>query len=253
MNLNILKTLESTGLTKKQSETYLDLLIHGNSQTGKICKRTNIPSSHIYQILETLVEKGLISFKLINNIKIFKANDPTSLKNLFDEKEKKIKQEKKELLKSISELKIIPPDFEKNSDFEYYKGVSGIKSLFNKIMNSWKKEDEYYIASAPNQAFKKMEGFFINEVFKRKNKDKIKLKILINRDSKEFGEKRKKEPLTKVKYLKINTSTEYGVLNDYFFLINYNKEPYALLIKDKNFAQTYKAFFEILWDNATEN
>ena len=54
-------------------------------------------------------------------------------------------------------------------------------------------------------------------------------------------------PFTEVKYLNINTKTEYGVLNDYLFLVTYAEEPYGILIKDKSFAETYKSFFEMLW------
>lgn len=245
-----LNALQTVGLTKKEAITYIDLLKNGNSKTGIICKRTRIPSSHIYLILENLIDKGIVSFKIINNIKIFKANNPESLTYLFDDKEKTLKNEKKKLLESISNLKILPSKFERLSDFQYFQGITGIKSLFTKIINSWKNGDEYYIASAPSEAFEKLEGFFMNVVFKKKKKDKVKLKILVNKNSKSYGEKRKKEPLTEVKYLNIDTNTEYGVLNDYFFIINYGKEPYGLLIKDKNFADTYSIFFKILWNNA---
>ena len=66
------------------------------------------------------------------------------------------------------------------------------------------------------------------------------------------GPAREKMPLTEVRYMNINTKTEYGVLNDYFFLITYGKQPYGLLIKDENFAQTYKVFFNLLWNQAKE-
>lgn len=100
------------------------------------------------------------------------------------------------------------------------------------------------------ESFKKLEGFFINTVHKKRVKDKVKLKIIINKNSKKWGLRRKKLPLTEVKYLDIDTKTEYGVLNDYFFLITYATEPYGLLIKDKNFTSTYKIFFDLLWSLA---
>ncbi len=74
--------------------------------------------------------------------------------------------------------------------------------------------------------------------------------MLINKNSKKWALVRKKMPLTEIKHLEVNTKTEYGVLNDYFFLITYGKEPYGLLIKDENFAQTYRIFFDLLWSQA---
>jgi sugar-specific transcriptional regulator TrmB len=245
-----IESLKSAGLSEREALTYLDLQYHGESQTGKICERTKIPSSQIYTILTNLSEKGLVNFKIINNIKVFRASDPDSLVNLFEEKEKQIEEEKNNLLDFISKLKVKPTELSKLSDFKYYSGIRGIKSLYTEIINSWKSGDEYYIASAPLESFKNIEGFFLDVVHKKRIKDKVKLKIILNKNSKKWGSIRANMPLTKIKYLNISTRTEYGILNDYFFLITYGKKPYGLLIKDENFAQTYKVFFNLLWDQA---
>lgn len=254
--INQLESLRSAGLSDKEAITYIDLQQYGESQTGKICERTRIPSSYIYTVLNSLVEKGLVNYKIVNNIKVFRANAPDSLANLFEEKEEKIRNEKKELLQFISKLKITPSQTERLSDFKYFYGLRGIKSLYTEIINSWKKGDEYYIASAPMESFSKLEGFFLDVVHKKRKKDKISLKILVNEKARKWGEVRKKMPLTEVRYLAIETTTEYGILNDYFFLISYGTEkgtePYGLLIKDRNFARTYNVFFEMLWKMAVD-
>lgn len=250
MNINR-EALKSAGLSEREALTYLDLQQHGESQTGKICGRTKIPSSQIYTILNSLLEKGLVNFKIVNHIKVFRASDPDTLAGLFEEKEKQMGNEKKQLLNFISKLKVAPSEMSRLSDFKYFSGIRGIKSLYTEIIHSWKAGDEYYIASAPLESFRKIEGFFLDTVHKKRIKDKVRLKMLINKNSEKWGFVREKMPLTEIRYLDINTKTEYGVLNDYFFLITYSEEPYGLLIKDKNFADTYKIFFNLLWSQAT--
>ncbi|MBT4605125.1 hypothetical protein HOC01_05785 [archaeon] len=247
MEKNVI-SLKSAGLSEREAVVYLDLQHYGESKTGGICKRTKIQSSQIYMLLSNLLEKGLVSFKTVNNVKVFRASDPDSLANLFSEKEEKLASEKTKLLNFISKLKVKPSGISKLSDFRYFTGIRGIKSLYTEIMNSWKKGDEYYVASAPLESFSKLEGFFVEVVHKRRIKDKVKLKILVNRAGKKWGKIREKMPLTKVCYVDIDTKTEYGVLNNYFFLVSYGKEPYGLLIDDQNFAQTYKVFFDLLWN-----
>lgn len=244
------EALKSVGLSEKEAITYLDLVHYGESQTGKICERTKIPSSYIYTILNSLLEKGLVNYKLINNVKVFSASEPDTLAHLFEEKEKDIKKEKTELLRFISKLKMAAPEISRLSDFKYFHGIRGIKSLYTEIINSWKKGDEYYVASAPLESFKRLEAFFIKEVHKKRVKDGVKLKIIINKNSEKWGPVRSKMPLTQVRYLDVETKTEYGVMNDYFFLITYSEEPYGLLIRDKSFADTYKVFFDLLWKQA---
>lgn len=249
MNPNI-EALKSAGLSEKEAVVYLDLKSNGESRTGKICDRTKIPSSYIYNILASLLEKGLVNYKLVNNIKVFRASDPDTLSHLFEEKEKEIKQEKNRLISFISKLKVIPPKKERFSDFRYFQGLRGIRSLYTEIINSWKKGDEYCIASAPLESFSKLEAFFMDVVHRKRVKDKVRLRIIVNRAGERWGLTRKRMPLTEVRYLDIDTNTEYGVLNEYFFLISYGSEPYGLLIKDRNFSDTYMVFFDLLWKQA---
>src|SRR3989338_8012067 len=163
---NNLEALKSAGLSEREALTYLDLQQNGESQTGKICERKKIPSSQIYKILNSLSEKGLVNFKMVNNIKIFRASDPDSLAALFEEREKKIGQEKKQLLDFVSKLKVKPDELSRQNDFRYYSGIRGIKSLYMEIINSWKSGDEYYITSAPLESFKNIEGFFLDVIHK---------------------------------------------------------------------------------------
>ena len=65
-----ISTLQGVGLTEKEAATYLALVQEGESKTGKLCQKTNIPSSHIYLVLNQLLEKGLIHYKLVNNIRL---------------------------------------------------------------------------------------------------------------------------------------------------------------------------------------
>lgn len=242
--------LKLAGLSEKEAQVYLDLLQNGASQTGKLCERTKIPSSHIYPLLNRLLEKGLVSYKLINNRKVFLASTPDALANLFDEKEKQLKTEKSKLFEFIAQLKKVPMEAPRLNDFKYFQGIRGIKSLYSEIMNYWHPGDEYCVASAPLESFRKLEGFFVEVVHKKRIQDKVSLKMIINQNSQKYGGIRKKMPLTEVRYLDIDTRTEYGVLKDYFFMITYAAEPYGLLIKDVNFAGTYKTFFGLLWELA---
>ncbi len=250
MEKTALDALQSAGLSEKEAHVYLDLQQYGESQTGKICERTKIPSSHIYLLLSSLLEKGMVSYKLVNNIKVYHASSPDALAHVFEEKEKMLLEEKEHLLTFISRLKKAPPQ-KRMSDFKYFQGIRGIKSLYTEIINSWKAGDEYCIASAPLESFTKLEGFFLDVVHKKRVSDKVKLRILINKGSEKYGGIRRRMPLTEVRYLPVATTTEYGILNDLFFLVSYGSEPYGLLIMDKNFSSTYKVFFELLWKQAS--
>ena len=180
---NNTESLRIVGLSEREALTYVDLQEYGESKTGRICERTKIPSSQIYTILYSLLEKGLVNFKTVNSIKLFRASNADALARLFEEKEEQLQDEKKKLLQTISKLKVPQNALSRISDYQYFSGVRGIKSLYAEVINAWRAGDEYYIASAPLKSFKKLEGFFLAIVHKKRVRDKVKLKILINKDN----------------------------------------------------------------------
>lgn len=240
----------AAGLSQKEAAIYLDLLQHGESRTGKLCERTRIPSSAVYALLDGLLQKGLVTYKLVNNVKAFSATAPENLVHLFDEKEEQLLHEKQALLSSISQLKKLPLSTHRLNDFKYFEGIRGVKSLYTEIAQGWKPGDEYCVASAPSESFRKLEGFFLDVVHAKRIADRVRLRIIIDEGGREYGAARAKMPFTDVRYIAVDTATEYGVLNDLVWLVAYGDSPYGLLIKDQNFAASYQAFFEILWNAA---
>jgi len=56
----VIKTLRDLGLTDYEVNSYLALLQHGELSAGEISKRTSIPYSKIYSVLESLERKGWV-------------------------------------------------------------------------------------------------------------------------------------------------------------------------------------------------
>ncbi len=55
------KLLEEIGLTKGEISVYLALLKIGETTTGKIIEEAQISSGKIYEILDKLIKKGMVS------------------------------------------------------------------------------------------------------------------------------------------------------------------------------------------------
>tara|TARA_Y100000296_G_scaffold84834_1_gene119224 strand:+ start:10164 stop:10352 length:189 start_codon:yes stop_codon:yes gene_type:complete len=56
----VIGVLESIGFSKNEISIYLDLIRIGKSFAGDISKRTEIHRSNTYDILEKLLEKGIV-------------------------------------------------------------------------------------------------------------------------------------------------------------------------------------------------
>ena len=74
--MDIEKQLEKIGLSKNESLIYLFLLKKGETTTGSIIKETQIANSRVYESLNSLVNKAMVSYNVRKNGKHFMAADP---------------------------------------------------------------------------------------------------------------------------------------------------------------------------------
>ena len=75
------------------------------------------------------------------------------------------------------------------------------------------------------------------------------MRIIYNHDCREFGRIREKMKLTEVRYMKqeLETPAWIDIFNDYVVTINVHDIPICFLIKNKESANSYKKYFNILW------
>ncbi len=236
--------LEKIGLTSQESRVYLALLELQQTQTGVLCKFTNIASSNIYSILGSLVGKGLVSYRVQNNIKVFMPSPPDVLNELFIEKQKKLDDERKEITELISKLKKKEIKQQPQSNYKYFEGVVGIKSMWHEINDMMQHEMKCY--TCKETGFKRLLGFY-EEHHKQRIKKKVKSKLILPFSETKIANKRKKQ-LAQVRFMDMGNEAEWGIVNDTIY-IQYitTKNPRSFLIKDEVFAKTFSQVFDQLW------
>ena len=187
---NFIKKLQNIGLTSNEARVYLFLLEYQAAKTGLMCSKLNIPNSHIYSILEKLLDKGIVSYNIINNIKVFRPVDPESLYALFKEKERQLEDERKDLKEFISSLKKIEIKEHKQNDFKYFEGINGVRSMFTEFIGSWEPNSKLYIASAPI-AYERWNAFLLDMFHPPRMKNNINLQLIVPSKLKKHGKKEK--------------------------------------------------------------
>jgi len=225
------------------------LLTLQEAQTGRLCKETKIASSNIYNILDSLIKKGLVNFRIQNNIKVFMSSNPEVLNDLFLEKQKSIETERQQIQSLVKKLKTQKIQEEPQSNYKYYEGISGIKGMWHEINSQLNKNSEERIYGAKKEGYKMLVGFY-NEHHKIRNKLDVKAKILFPIEDKELADKRK-DKNTEVKFNSLKNEAEWGVVDDVVYIQhNLTKNPRGFLIKDKVFSETFKQVFEQIWKTA---
>lgn len=248
--MNIQELLIDIGLSAPEARTYLALYQLQEAQTGILAKSANVPTSKIYEILQKLTEKGLVSYGIQNNTKIFQAAPPEALATLIEKKETELKKQKEQIVQAIQQVKQTKPLDPPQSRYKYFEGINGIKSLWNEVAEHMH-DDVLLIHTGRQESYEPLRGFYKEFHEKRINK-KIPAKILFPTGDTSVSTERKNEPLATARYDSLGTLTELSVINDMAIIQHLGKNPHGFLIQDQEFADTFKEMFEKIWKQATD-
>lgn len=247
----VLEVLQGLGLTKSEISVYVALLELGQSTTGHIVKKAKISSSKIYEILDKLVSKGLVSYILKGRIKYFEAAQPKRILDLLKEKEEELEKQRIEVEKVLPELtrKNELSKFKENAAI--YRGTKGMETVFYESLNLMKKGDTQYTLGIPSRSEK------VNRFFTKWNNYRdslgIKAKFLFNENAR--GEPQTLEennPNCEIKYMPENVVAPAAVnifkYRTVIFPKETSEEPLLIVIDNKEIAESFRAQFELLWN-----
>jgi len=232
------------GLTKNEATIYLFLLKNQHITTGPIIKETRISNSRVYESLNSLISKGLVTYVVQKDGKYFDASSPEK----FLEKEEERKKLIEELIPNLKKLKT-EKEFRTNT--AVFEGFEGFKTAFKKIIDNCPKGETINIIGFSEQQYsdKSLRLFLTNMNLKSQQK-KQKLKIILDKTVKDsLGKDRKKEKYTEVKYMPKGyiSPGAIDIFQDYVYIFLWEEKPFVFMIKNKRIAESFKHYFNFLW------
>jgi len=245
--------LEDIGLTKSEISVYLALLELGSSTTGKIVDKAKVSSSKIYEVLDKLIQKGLVSFIIKSGIKYFQASSPERIMGYMEEKENKLSEQKNELEKLLPELKIKQTLSKYNSEATIFKGIEGAKTAFDDVLTSLNKGEEYYVMGASEliPSF----SIFIRQHHMKRIKKGIGVKLLFSEQAKDWVENLKDiKKLTEIKFAPSQLLASSFILiykNKILITVISKRDITMFRIESKEVTDSFKSQFELLWTQET--
>jgi HTH-type transcriptional regulator, sugar sensing transcriptional regulator len=249
MNIDIFSQI---GLNNTELKVYFALLKLDKSTVGPIIKLSKIPDSKIYFILDSLKDKGLVSYVIKNKVKHYQANNPKNILNLIKEKEENLKNIKQELTE-----KIIPDIENKRKQEEdvqeaiVYESMEGVKSAFLYMLDVLKKGENYDVFVHDDSLLSDKNTInFLHQHHKRRIIKGIKVRLMCPLSIKDIFEKSYAYTFQKLKQFKyINQKLPLGtyIFNGHVMTVVWGEVPTAFVIKSKKNYQYYKDFFEEVW------
>jgi sugar-specific transcriptional regulator TrmB len=239
------KKLEKIGLNRNEAEVYVNLLQLGQTTAGELIKRTGFHRNIIYDNLEKLIDKGLVSFILEGKRKIFQAAPAYMLTEMLEEKQRELDAKKKTANKIKEQIIKEFGKTQAKQEATIYRGIKGLKFV---LKDTLEKGKEYYVFGAPKISLNMLgSAYWKNYNIKRKKKKQT-VKMIFNDDLRNWS-KQIKDKFTQIRFLpkQFDSLTETIIYENNVAIIVWTETPIVTLIRDKEVAKGYKQHFDILW------
>lgn len=226
--------LTKLGLTDAESKIYHSVLRLGTCTVKAITKDCGFHRTNIYDVLDQLKEKGLVSFFKEGKVMKYQVTDPHNLHEFLKEKQ--------------DFLNTIFPELEKLHKFssdevqvEVLKGEEGMKNLFRDILRVNK---SLYMFGVKGQ-FREHMPVFAQQWYRDAKKQKLKAYGI-------YTEKNPPPDFISVRYIdkKYSTPVATFIYGDKINVNIWEPSLVAITITSKLVAHMYKQHFDLLWKMA---
>lgn len=243
--MEIANLLNKIGFSKKEINVYIALLNNGPSSVRQIAQKSGVNRGTTYDILKSLMGKGLVSYFHKEKNQYFLAEDPEKLKNLLSDEIEILNNSKKDLDNIMPELKSIYNQPAKKPVVKYYEGSIGIKSILEDVLEVMSEQAEkmYYVYSASDVRKHLYKGF--PNFAKERVKNKIRCKVIAVGSGGELWGMDERKWISKSE----GSPTYMIIYADKMAMISLNedKKSMGLIIADQGIFQTNKMIFEHIW------
>jgi len=237
--------LKNFGLSEKEIKVYLALLKLGSAAVRIIAKSADINRTTTHEILNKLIDQGLVSYVDKEKHRYFTAEPPAHLLHALKIREQNLEVITKDIKEIIPELKSIYEKSDTKPKAKYFEGDAGLRAVMQDVLDSvaHTPDKKYYVYSS--SAIRDT----VHRIFPNWNDERIKRKISVQTIS--IGPGGELHGLDERKWLSRDegapTYTMLYAGKTALISLNDDNEPLSVIIEDENTYKTKVMIFKALW------
>lgn len=241
--------LQRLGLTKGECDVYLTLLKTGNTTTGALITESKVSRSKVYEVLDRLKKKGLVTEMIKQNTRYFEATAPARIIDLLKEQQQQLNSRIEEAEKLMPQLIALQKGYLEKQEARMYVGLEGWKTLYNEILEQLGPGDEYLaFGIGPKELKDKRIQLFFRNFHLRRAEKKITARIIMLPETRELMQQKFSDlKLYKYRFFDEKFPTNVNIHKDNIIMLAWSENPVAFLIHSKQIADKYRRYFEELW------
>ena len=239
--MNTENILEQIGLSKGEIKIYLALLKLGSSPIHKIKLETKMHRTTIYDFLDKLINRGLVSFVIINSVNHYQSTSPKKLLEYVKGMEEQINN-------ILPELESIRLEDKREVIVEVYRGIEGFKTVLNDMIRT--KSNLVWFGVDEEKFNKTFSNTAIEQQIRKLREAKIHERLLTSEKTRYiYGRKTSTYKYVSEEYF---DPTPTSVYSDKVIHLIWNPLT-IILMKNLDLANAYRKKFEQLWKIAKKS
>jgi len=242
------KTLESLNFTEKEAQVYLALLELGKGTVSEISRKAGINRTTGYDILDTLVSKGLAAISGKEPKQEYSAEAPDIITKLATEKLNHSKAEfaaAQELVPSLKSLH----NTTGRPRVRFYEGTAGLKEVYEDTLTATEPIRAYATVDDMHRALPN----YFPDYYQRRAGKGISIRGIIPKTATALERSRynaeEKREIAFVPPDKYYFSPEINIYDNKIMIASW-REKLGIIIESKEIADAMKKIYELSWAEA---
>lgn len=241
--------LKKIGLSDKEAVIYLTSLSRGPETAPNLAKLSSIVRPTAYVVIESLIQKGLMSSSDRDKKTYFIAESPEHLLSLLRMQKKEIDETERVFSKLIPELNALANIKGEKPKVRVFEGKEGLKTVIESILKS--KTKTIYSFIPVDRMFSlfpvKEHGEYMASPRVQK---KIKAKVIYTNPSGPYYKEKDPANLREALYIsnkELAFKCGIDVYDNNVAFYSYKGSIMGIVIENEDIAQTLKNIFEMIW------
>lgn len=246
----LIQDLQKLGLSDKEAKVYLAALELGSDTVQNIAKKSDVNRATAYVILESLSKKGLSSSFEQDKKTYFTASNPELLESIFELQRQEIEGRQKYFQSILPDLRGHANKNSSKPTIRFYEGKAGIETAHEEFLSDQKVQNDTVRSFFPLDRVKEI---FKPEDIKGYNAVRRQLKLFaktLYNSKNSTIENNQDGHRIKVDSKDFPFSCDISILGDSVRIASLGSKLSAVLIKDKEVANTFKALYDLAWEAA---
>lgn len=236
--------LRRIGLEEKEIEVYLALIPLPVSRVTAIAKAAKQSRSHTYLVLRSLETRGLVSEVERGGVLHFVAESPRRLLTYVQDRETEIKSLKPLIEGALPYLQSLTAPIVREPSVKLLHGIDGMKQVYREIF-----PNPFCALFNPASMYHAFGTGIPQLILKESDGLKGRDLLVDNASAERFIRENPQSPDYAIRLLPqgVTFATDTMVFGDIMVILAYDSENTILRIENQNIADSFRAWFEMLW------